>query len=123
MIFGCGLSPTAWGTFHKASRPFNGSKAVAIPLVTPVAIGEITDAESPVVVMATHAALGARRGVMHERLRRSDLPTLRQSRTDVVTFIAAESLSPVFGVAEIDSVAWRPFGSPYESSALMARAA
>jgi hypothetical protein len=88
--------------------------------VTPTAFGEITDAESPAVVMTSHAALRARRGMMHERLRRSDLTTLRQPRSDVVTLVAAQPLSPVLDVAEIDLVAARPFGSPYQSPRLMA---
>lgn len=57
-----------------------------------LANSEIITAERALTVMASHATLRPPRGVMIERLRRGDLPSLRHTGSDLMAFTACNLL-------------------------------
>lgn len=92
--------------------------------VTSLAVSEILSAEGAPVIVACHAALSARRQVMHLRDGRSDLPALRCSRAHVMAAGAIQTLArPVIGMAEIDAVRARRFRRAHKAAQTVTGAA
>jgi hypothetical protein len=77
--------------------------------VAATAIAEILAAEGAPVVVTAHAALGSRRGMMHERLGRADLSALLCAGTNRVAVGAGEAAA-VCGVTEADVEGARRLG-------------
>src|SRR5688500_11905121 len=97
---------------HRPASILHSSEVPRVALVAALAVGKVVAAEGAAVVVARHAALRARRGVVHERLRRSDLPALPPARQDVVAVVAAQALARVLGVAEVDAEGGRGLRRP-----------
>lgn len=89
--------------------------------MTPFAGGEIIAAKSTFTVVASQAALCRAGSMMVERLRRCDLPALRQPRSHLMTFVAGNPV--VFGVRETDAKRRRGLRRARVAAWLMADAA
>jgi hypothetical protein len=89
------------------------SKIEVSSLMASFTIPEILYTESSPVVVASRTALRASLCMMHQRLRRCDLPGLLHPGSDVVAIITTQSLTRVMpGVAEIHFVSIGPCVSP-----------
>jgi hypothetical protein len=89
------------------------------PRVTTLADCEVIAAKHTLAVMASHAALTATCRVMVKRFRRSDLASLRHSRSNLVTFVAGYFL--MFGMIESHAECLGGFRSPGIPTQLMTR--
>src|SRR6266542_3948862 len=89
--------------------------------VATLANGKVIAAERALAVMARHTAHTAARCVMVERFRRRDLPSLRQSRSNLVAFVASYFL--MFGMIESYAECLGEFRSPRVTIQLVTRAA
>ena len=81
---------------------------------------EIITAERALAVMASHATLPATCRVMVERFRRSDLSSLRHSRSDLVAFVASYLLMLEMIKAHAECLS--EYRSPRITTQLMTRA-
>jgi len=70
---------------------------------------KIIAAESALTIMATHATLSAGPGVMVQRRRRSYLPSLRHSCSDLVALVTSDFL--MARMIEAYTESWRKFRS------------
>ena len=81
--------------------------------MTPLAVAKILYAESALVVVAGETTLRALRRMVHQGLRRCDLPRLRHSGSDAVTISTTQSLTrAVLSMTEAHSVGARLRRSP-----------
>ena len=90
--------------------------------MTPLAIPKIFDTEGALIVVASRTALRASLCMMHQRLRRCDLPGLWYPGSDVVAIITTQPLTlAVPGMAEIHFVSVGPCVSTRIRSLAVAR--